>query len=114
MVLVFRTGESNNSKTWLAKFDDGYELIKHQKSRTPTAKSNKKYHNIISAYEDKADTNFSFSKIMSEEDQWVYTLHQDVNYEIKDADLQELQETYDLLTKRPKPVGEQIDSVPYQ
>ena len=32
----------------------------------------------------------------------------------KDADLQKLQETYDLLTQRPKPVGAMIESTPYQ
>ena len=89
VILVFRTGVPNNEDTWLAKFDDGYELIKHQKSRTPTASSHKKYQNVINAYTEKDKTDFSLNKQMSEDDQWVYTLHQDVNYEIKDSDLQD-------------------------
>ena len=32
----------------------------------------------------------------------------------KDADLQKLQETYDLLTQRPKPVGQLINPVSYR
>lgn len=89
VILVFRTGEKNITDTWFAKFDDGYELIKHQKTRTPSHNSNKKYEDLITAYRGLEETEFSFLKTINPTDQWIYTLHHDFKYNISDLHLQE-------------------------
>lgn len=94
VVLVFNTAEPNEQETWFARFDDSYELIKHQKSRTPTALSEKKYDDLLLAYKNRAITDFSFAKKMTYEDQWVYTVHDDFSYEILDNDLQQTVNAY--------------------
>ena len=88
IILVFRTGISNSGLTWLAKYDDGYELIKHKKTRTPTAKSGELYDQLLHAYDVKSETDFSFNKKMTCNDQWVYTVHEDVNYKITSLEQQ--------------------------
>lgn len=88
IILVFETGVSNYGETWFAKFDDGYELIKHQKTRTPSKSAEKKYEKLLKAYKERKVTDFSFNKSINPEEQWVYTLLSDVNYEITDNDLQ--------------------------
>ncbi len=94
IVLVFKTGVPNSSETWLAKYDDGFELIKHQKARTPTAQSKENYEYLIDSYRKRTETDFSFLKLMTENDQWVYTIHEDVNYFISESDLQETVNEY--------------------
>ena len=44
IILVFRTGEAYMGSAWFVKFDDGYELIKHQKTRTPGESTERKFH----------------------------------------------------------------------
>lgn len=88
IVLVFKTGWKHNGKTWFAKFDDGYELIKHQKTRTPAKNAKDKYKELLMAYQKGATTSFSFMKEIKYDEQWVYTLLSDNDYEITDADLQ--------------------------
>ena len=95
IILVFQTGISNdNSKTWFAKFDDGYKLIKHKKTRTPSQRSEENYKNFIEAYNKKKDTIFSFNKNVTAEDQWVYTIHYEVNYNLEIVDFQETLNEY--------------------
>lgn len=94
IILIFETYKSNNKDTWFAKYDDKYELIKHQKSRTPTKDSDKSYKNLISAYQKKAVTDFSFNKKITPEQQWVYTLLLDYEYDITEEDLQETVNEY--------------------
>ncbi|MCE8163571.1 MAG: N-6 DNA methylase [Candidatus Moeniiplasma glomeromycotorum] len=88
VVLVFRTSKRNEGKTWFARFDDGFELIKHQKSRTPTKKSNKLFENFVNAYMKKKEGKFSFFKKVEHQQQWVYTILSDVDYHITPRDLQ--------------------------
>lgn len=88
IILVFETGKAHFGKTWFAKYDDGYELIKHQKTRTPTSYAKEKYELLLDAYKRKAETEFSFSKEIRYDEQWVYTLLLDKHYEISDMDLQ--------------------------
>lgn len=88
IVLVFETGKENTGETWFAKFDDGYTLIKHQKTRTPTPKFQKNYTEFIKAYKEKRETSFSFKKQVNFDEQWVYTVHEDSDYELYDADFQ--------------------------
>lgn len=88
VVLVFRTGVENSDETWFAKFDDGYNLIKHQKTRTPTELAPQKYKEFIDAYHSKIDSDFSFSKLIRAEDQWVYTVHSDTEYKLELNDFQ--------------------------
>lgn len=88
VVLVFETGVSNSGKTWFAKFDDGYTLIKHQKTRTPTKEALTNYTKFIEAYREKNITNFSFNKEVKAEEQWVYTVHYDNKYELQKQDFQ--------------------------
>lgn len=94
VVLVFRTGHEHDIETWMAKFDDGYELIKHQKTKTPTSESEKKYERFISAYRRREETEFSFFQRLGYEDQWVYTLFCDEEYEVTQADLQKTTNEY--------------------
>lgn len=88
IVLVFKTGQKHSGKTWFAKFDDGFELIKHQKTRTPMKNAKEKYEELLKAYQDRAATSFSFEEEVKYDEQWVYTLLSDKDYEIKDVDLQ--------------------------
>lgn len=89
VILVFKTGNPNNEKTWLSKFDDGYELIKHRNTRTPTEYSDEKISIFLKAFKTKSKTSFSFKKEMNEIDQWVYTVHEDFDYKLDDNDFQE-------------------------
>jgi len=88
VVLVFRTSERNEGRTWFARFDDGYELIKHQKSRTPTKKSHEFFEKFVNAYKEKKEGEFSFFKEVNHQQQWVYTILSDVDYHITPRDLQ--------------------------
>ncbi len=88
IVLVFQTGCGHNGKTWFANYDDGYELIKQQKVRTPTAISDSRQDELLDAYFDRKETDFSFNKAVSASDQWVYTLHKENNYSFDDNQLQ--------------------------
>lgn len=95
IILVFKTGiPTENNETWFAKFDDGYKLIKHQKTRTPTRKSKENYNNFITAYRERKETVYSFNKSVSPEDQWVYTIHYDISYELNEKDFQETLNEY--------------------
>jgi type I restriction-modification system DNA methylase subunit len=95
IILVFQTGIPNeNHKTWFAKYDDGYKLIKHKKTRTPSLKSEENHKEFIQAYKSKEDTIFSFNKEMTSEDQWVYTIHYDVSYNLETIDFQETLNEY--------------------
>jgi len=89
VVLVFQTGTANEGKqTWLAKFDDGYELLKHQKTRTPGDNSEALMAQFLCDYEQRAETNHSFLREVSYKEQWVYTLFADNDYQVTNADLQ--------------------------
>lgn len=88
IVLVFETGKKHTGKTWMAKFDDGYDLIKHQKTRTSSDQSNKLFDDFIKTYRDRAIADYSIEQELVPEDQWVYTLFTDEEYEVQDADLQ--------------------------
>lgn len=88
IVLVFKTGKKHSGSTWMGKFDDGYSLVKHQKTRTATSGSEAKYKEFLEAYRTKATTDFSFDVELQYKDQWVYTLFKIEEYEITDADLQ--------------------------
>ncbi|MEA9984942.1 HsdM family class I SAM-dependent methyltransferase [Subtercola sp. RTI3] len=88
IVLVFETGHKHSGATWMAKFDDGFALLKHQKTRTPTVSSEEDYKTFIAAYRDLAETDFSFHQVLEYKDQWVYTLFNEEEYEVTDADLQ--------------------------
>lgn len=94
IILVFETGKSNEGETWIAKFDDGYELIKHQGARTPGPNAEKNYTNFMKAYEKKKATTFSFNKKVKFDEQWVYTMYADPDYEITKDDLQETLNDY--------------------
>jgi len=94
IILIFRTGAANSNPTWLAKFDDGYELIKHKKARTPSAISDKKHIEIVKAFKDRKETDFSFTKTLEFDDQWVYEIHNDFNYEVALSDIQETVNEY--------------------
>lgn len=94
VVLVFKTGTPNEGETWFAKFDDGYELIKHQKTRTPTAGSEEIIKTFLEDFDKKNITDHSFRKIVSAEEQWIYTLFSDNDYAISDADLQKVVNEY--------------------
>ena len=83
IILVFRTGIPNeDKKTWMAIYNDEFKLIKHQKARTPSKKSAAANESLLSAYREKSETEFSFMKQMSAEDQWVYTVHYEPEYEL--------------------------------
>ena len=88
IVLVFQTGCEHSGKTWFATYDDGYKLIKQQKVRTPTAISDVKQDELLNAYFNKEETNFSFNKEVTASDQWVYTLHKKNNYSFGINELQ--------------------------
>jgi type I restriction-modification system DNA methylase subunit len=88
IVLVFETGKPNSEETWFAKYDDGYTLIKHQKARTPGRDSELKHRKFIEAYRNKSVTAFSFNKYVSYDEQWVYTVYADYEYEVEEKDLQ--------------------------
>lgn len=94
IILVFETNRKNEGTTWFAKYDDGFELIKHQNMRTPTANADNKMIELLEAYEGKSETHFSFKKEISFKDQWVYTLHKDYEYEVNDSDLQQTVNDY--------------------
>lgn len=94
IILVFKTGQTHSGKTWFAKFDDGYDLIKHQKMRTPTDKAEEKYEALLVAYKDRKETCFSFKKEIKFDEQWVYTLLSNSDYDISDHDLQETVNEY--------------------
>ncbi|EGC92680.1 N-6 DNA Methylase [Turicibacter sp. HGF1] len=94
VVLVFKTGAAHTGDTWFAKFDDGYELIKHQKTRTPRLDADEQYRQLLDAYCKKSETDFSFNKHVTYTQQWVYTMFEDANYEISDSDLQDTLNDY--------------------
>jgi hypothetical protein len=93
-VLVFETGSENDGETWFAKFDDGFQLLKHQKTRTPGPESEIKYKEFLDAYKNRKVTNFSFNKKVTYKDQWVYTVFADKDYTITDLDLQDTVNEY--------------------
>lgn len=88
IIVVFEAYTQHSGETWFADFDDGYELIKNQKLRTPTQYADDNYQNLIDAYKQKATTHSSFNKAITHEDQWVYTLHKEFDYIISQSDLQ--------------------------
>lgn len=94
IILVFKTGQTHSGKTWFAKLDDGYELIKHQKTRTPTENANEKYEEFLLAYKECKETDFSFTAEIKYDEQWVYTLLSDKDYEVDDMSLQETVNEY--------------------
>ena len=94
VVLVFRTGKVHRGETWIARYDDGYELIKHQKARTPTSSCPEIHESFIESYKNKRTTEYSFSKSLTYKDQWIYTLHEEVNYTIDKISLQETLNEY--------------------
>lgn len=94
IILVFNTGKKNSGTTWFAKYDDGYELIKHQQTRTPCLDSDSLRKKLVAAYAEKLQTDFSFNMAVTENDQWVYTLHKSHEYEITVAGLQDTVNNY--------------------
>ena len=94
IILVFETAKTHEGGTWFATFDDGYKLIKHQKMRTPTKESITKYDELLTAYKSKSTTSFSFNKEISSEDQWVYTLHKEIQYSLSTNDYQKTVNDY--------------------
>lgn len=88
IVLVFKTGTKHKGDTWMAKFDDAYSLVRHQKTRQPTDLSEARYEEFLTAYRARAVTPFSLHVPLTFKDQWVYTLFTDEDYDITDADLQ--------------------------
>lgn len=88
VILIFRTGVEHNNDTWFALFDDGFELVKHQKTRTPTKKALSKMRELLESYKTKKVGDNSFTKKISYTDQWVYLLHKKSTYEIDFMDLQ--------------------------
>jgi type I restriction-modification system DNA methylase subunit len=94
IILVFETHTQHTGETWFAEFDDGYELIKNQKIRTPTDISEQNYQSFLEAYEQKAETDFSFKKSITANDQWVYTLHKQFDYLISIEDIQNVVNNY--------------------
>lgn len=89
IVVVFEAHKAHKGKTWFAKYDDMYDLIKHQKMRTPSRSSQKKYEELLQAYRAKEEGEFSFLKKVDHEDQWVYTLHKEIEYDLQDKDIQQ-------------------------
>ncbi|WP_425364628.1 N-6 DNA methylase [Candidatus Tisiphia endosymbiont of Mystacides longicornis] len=94
IILVFETHSQHIGETWFAEFNDGYELIKNQKMRTPKYIAEQNYQNFLDAYKQKSETKFSFKKIITAKDQWVYTLHKEFNYLIKINDIQNTVNNY--------------------
>ena len=95
VVLVFHTGVANEGQqTWFAKFDDGYELLKHQKTRTPGDNSEALMEQFIRDYEERKETDHSFLREVSCNEQWVYTLFADNDYQVTAADLQNVANEY--------------------
>jgi type I restriction-modification system DNA methylase subunit len=95
IILVFRTHKKHSGSTWFAEYDDGYKLIKHQKTRTPTVSSNDLRKTLITAFKEKSETDFSFNTDITEKDQWVYTLlKKHNNYEITIEGLQDTVNNY--------------------
>lgn len=95
IVLVFETGKPNKgNQTWFAKFDDGYDLIKHQKSRTKGENSEELYNNFLESYFKQEETDYSLLHEVEYTDQWVYTLFSDEEYEVDVADLQKTTNDY--------------------
>jgi type I restriction-modification system DNA methylase subunit len=94
VILVFKTYKTHNQPTWFAKFDDGYELLKHQKTRTPTAKADEKYQNFLNAYRNMSETDFSFVERVNYEEQWIYTILKTHDYHIESKDLQKVVNEY--------------------
>lgn len=95
VVLVFRTGIPNEGQqTWFAKFDDGYELLKHQKTRTPGSNSERLMAQFLKDYEGRALTDHSFLREVRYDEQWVYTLFADNDYQVTTADLQNVVNEY--------------------
>lgn len=94
IILIFKTGQENTNTTWFSKFDDGYELIKHQKTRTPGKDAKAKYKTFLDAYNNFEETDFSFNKNITYEDQWVYTILNDEIYSITKDDLQDTLNEY--------------------
>lgn len=88
VILVFKTHKTHNQPTWFAKFDDGYELLKHQKTRTPTSKATEKYDAFISAYKTRKETSFSFNEVVESDKHWIYTILKTHDYTIETCDLQ--------------------------
>lgn len=95
IVLVFETGKPNTgNETWFAKFDDGFDLIKHQKTRTKGEKSEALYKEFLAKYEERIESKTSFNKEVNFKDQWVYTLFSEEEYEVQVADLQKTTNEY--------------------
>ena len=88
IILIFRTGEENEGTTWLAKYDDGYELIRQRKTRTPTPNAQLNHEALIAAYKLKTESEWSLNKELSYTDQWVYTVHESASYSLSEMDLQ--------------------------
>lgn len=88
IVVVFQTHCRHEGKTWFAKYEDMYDLIKHQKMRTPSDQSEDNYEQLIQAFKTRKETDFSFLKQIDSDDQWVYTLHKEIEYELEDQDIQ--------------------------
>lgn len=94
VVLVFETSKAHSQPTWFAKFDDGFELLKHQKTRTPTSASTQKYNVFIDAYRKKEETDFSFFEEITYQDHWIYTILKNHDYTIELDDLQNVLNEY--------------------
>ena len=95
VVLVFRTGIPNEGQqTWFAKLDDGYELLKHQKTRTPGADSDRLMKQFLADYEGRAVSDHTFLREVRYDEQWVYTLFADNDYQVTTADLQNVVNEY--------------------
>jgi type I restriction-modification system DNA methylase subunit len=88
IIVVFKTGEPNSGSTWLARYDDGYELIRQRKARTPTLQAQDCHDNLVEAYNLRLETDFSFNKVLDYRDQWVYTVHEASDYSVTQQDLQ--------------------------
>ena len=88
IILIFQTGHTHSGKTWFAKYDDRYKLIKQQKVRTPTEEAERYQDDLVNAYHERKETAYSFSKEITAEDQWVYTLHKGYDYSFGISELQ--------------------------
>lgn len=88
VILVLKAWEKINRDTWIARYDDGFELLRHRGTRTQTKYSESNHKNLVESFLYKSDTPWSFNKRLSHNDQWVYTLHESVDYCVSDRELQ--------------------------
>lgn len=88
IIVVFKTGEPNSGSTWLARYDDGYELIRQRKARTPTSLAQEHHGNLIQAFNHRLETDYSLNKVLDYRDQWVYTVHEASDYSVTQRHLQ--------------------------